>query len=120
MTPTPEIVEEEIVEEKKVVNNNLITILVLSVTLAHKVLGAKPKEGKISKSEGRKVVQAIEKAMKDTFPDVSSMLLGMFGMEMLGIMPLLNNPEKIIADMIAQHQQTIQDNVITSPKPNMD
>jgi hypothetical protein len=100
---------------------NLITIMVLSITLAHQILGKDaPKKGKLAPGQGKKVIQAIEKAIKTTFPDVAPMILGLFGIEMMGLMPMLNNPDKVIEDMIAEYSALMNTpNAAPSTVPNL-
>ena len=105
---------------------NLITVMVLSVTLAHQVLGKEaPKKGKMNPGQGKKVIQAIEKAVKSTFPDVAPMILGMFGLEMLSLMPMLNEPDKIVQEMIADYtglfaqEAPVVNDAAPSPVPNL-
>lgn len=120
MSATDKVLQPEVLPENTpATQKNLITILVLSVTLAHQVLGQRtPNKGKLEKGEGRKIITAIENAMKANFPEIAPMVLGMFGIEMMSLMPLINNPDKLIADMVKEYSSIIP-NVISNTQPNM-
>jgi hypothetical protein len=116
------VVEPEVVEQQPVIKKNLITVMVLSITLAHQILGKNaPKNGKLAPGQGKLVVQAIEKAVKKTFPDTAPMILGLFGIEMMGLMPFINKPDEVVAEMIAEYSNTIlAPNANSSTQPNME
>jgi hypothetical protein len=113
----PEVVFEKIPSSRK----NLITVMVLSVALAHQVLGKEaPKKGKLNPGQGKKIVTAIEKAVRETFPEVAPMILGMFGIEMLNLMPMIKDPDKVIKEMVAEYAGLIaENNACPSPIPDL-
>lgn len=116
-----EVLQPEIVKEYVVPQKNLITVMVLSVALAHNVLGKNaPKGGKMEPGQGAKIIKVIEEAVKKTFPEVAPMILGMFGIELMTIKPLLDNPDKLIQEMIAHYSDILQKNANTNPQPNME
>ena len=114
---TPEVVEAQLPSTKK----NLMTVMVLSIALSSEVLGKKLKSGgKLEKGQGNLVVKAIERAIHKAFPDIAPIILGLFGIELLALMPLLNDPDRVIKDMIAEYNTLFMNNVTPSPESNME
>ena len=114
------IVPEVLQPESPIAQRNLVTVLVLSVTLARQILGKNtPKHGKLEKGQGKRIVTAIENAIKETFPEIAGTILGLFGLEMINLMPLLNNPDKLVADMVKNYANTIPNDVAPSPQSYM-
>lgn len=100
------VVEGELLprEEKQwvqVENKNLISIMVLSMALARAVTGKPVKS--LTPEQGKAVIAQIEMTMKEIFPDVANLILGMYGMELMAIMPVLKDPQKLVAEMIEQY-----------------
>lgn len=112
----PEVIEARVPSSRK----NLITVMVLSMALTHQVLGKAPTHGKMKQGDGKKVIAAIEKAVKEAFPDIAPMLLGMFGVELLSLQPMLSNPDQIIKDMVAEYTSLINSNAAPSTVPGME
>ena len=113
------VIQPEVLEAEPKAPENMITLMVLSLSLAHSVLGKKtPKGGKLEATQGTAVIEAIETAIKFHFPDIAPMILSLFGMEMMKLMPILQSPEKlvkgIVADFIAKTA-----NACPSTQPNM-
>jgi hypothetical protein len=113
-TPTnPEVLPTlEKLEVKE--NKNLISIMVLSMSLARAVLGKSAKQ--LEQEEGAQIIQFIEKTVQDIFPEVAPIILGMYGMELMRVMPILKNPQKLVQEMISQYK----DNVSPNPESNME
>ena len=114
---TPEVVEAKLPSTKK----NLMTVMVLSIALSTEVLGKKMKSGaKLEKGQGSLVVKAIERAIHKAFPDIAPIILGLFGVELLSLMPLLNDPDRVIKEMIAEYNSLFMNNAAPSPEPGME
>jgi hypothetical protein len=112
----PEVVAARVPSSRK----NLITVMVLSMALTHQVLGKAPIKGKMKQGDGKKVIAAIERAVKEAFPDIAPMLLGMFGVELLSLQPMLTNPDQIIKEMVAEYTSLINSDAAPNTQPNMD
>ena len=97
---------------------NLITVMVLSITLADLVLNKTMPKGKLGPGQGEKIVKAIEKAVYKNFPDIAPMILGLFGIEMMTIMPIINDPNKIIGELTKEYSGMMPD-VNSCAQPNM-
>ena len=112
----PEILGPRVSAEGK----NLITVMVLAITVAHQILGNKaPKNGKLKGQQGQQIIKAIEAAVKHTFPDIAPMILSLFGVEILSLMPLISNPETIVKDMIADFINKSANSACPNPQPNV-
>ena len=113
------ILQPEVVEEAGG-GNNLVTIMVLSRALAHSVLGKDtPKGGKLEAKQGQKVVKTIETAIRHHFPETSPMILSLFGLEMIGLMPSLKNPDILVKKLVSDFVQKTA-NAAPSPQSYMD
>lgn len=95
--------EPEVLEKPKgqVVNKNLISIMVLSMSLARAIIGHKVDQ--LTPEEGAKVVKHIEETMMETFPEVATLILGMYGMELMAITPILKDPMGLVKEMVSQY-----------------
>jgi hypothetical protein len=99
MVQEPEVLKEE--APKQLENKNLISIMVLSMSLARAVLGKPARE--LTSNEGAQVIKVIETTMQEIFPEVAPLILGMYGMELMTVMPILKDPQKLVREMIAQY-----------------
>ena len=115
MTRQKKVKEAEIVPPMPQPNTpNLISVLVLMIALVEAIC---PKQGKgqVNADDGRKVMKFIEETINKAYPEVAPMIMGMFGMELLQIMPMMKDPEGIVKNLV-NHYTAMATNVNPNPE----
>ena len=108
--------EAEIVPPVIPVGPFIISVLVLMIALTDAVCG--DREGTIlGKADGEKVIKFVEQALHKTYPEVAPMIMGMFGLELLQLLPMLKDPEGVVQAMIGKYTAQAT-HAFTNTKPD--
>jgi len=106
--------EAEVVKERPQ-STYLMTVLVLTIALVQAVTGDSPQV--LEGDSGQKIVEFIGDSIKKTFPEIAPMIMGLFGIELMQLMPVLKNPEKMIKEMVKSYTGAA---FYVSPNPEPD